>query len=85
MDISRSSWVAMRIMGAAHTNPVFAIVGGKPIRASRRSIQWLLDGVDQLWKQKERTYNKRELKDAIAAYAHARKTYKQRLGETETD
>ena len=32
--IDRSSWIAARILPSAHTNPVFAIVGGKPIRAS---------------------------------------------------
>ena len=36
VPIERSSWVALRILGTAHTNPVFVVVGGKPIRASRR-------------------------------------------------
>ena len=52
VPVDRSSWIAARILPAAHTNPVFAIVGGKPIRASRRSAQWCLDSVNQCWTQK---------------------------------
>ena len=36
------------------TNPVFVLVGEKPIRASRRSAEWCLKGVDQCWSQKQR-------------------------------
>ena len=35
VPIERSSWIAARVLPSAHTNPVFALVGGKPIRASR--------------------------------------------------
>src|SRR6185436_3627079 len=35
VPLERSSWVALRILGTAHTNPVFVVVGGKPVRASR--------------------------------------------------
>ena len=47
VPITDSSWVAARIIPAAHTNPVFVIVDGKPIRASRRSAEWALKGVNQ--------------------------------------
>jgi len=50
--VERSSWVALRILGSAHTNPIFVVVGGEPIRASRKSAEWCLQGVDQCWKQK---------------------------------
>ncbi|MFM9090699.1 MAG: CehA/McbA family metallohydrolase, partial [Verrucomicrobiota bacterium] len=36
-EITRSSWVALRILPSAHTNPVFVLVGDRPVRASRRS------------------------------------------------
>eukprot|EP01043_Picozoa_sp_COSAG02_P068405 COSAG02_NODE_11349_length_1742_cov_1.441266_2_plen_60_part_01 len=36
LDIPRSSWVAARILPSSHTNPIFVIVGDKPIRAFRR-------------------------------------------------
>ena len=37
IPLDRSSWIAARILPSSHTNPVFALVGGKPIRASRQS------------------------------------------------
>ena len=33
VKLERSSWVAVRILPSSHTNPVFVLVGGKPIRA----------------------------------------------------
>jgi hypothetical protein len=30
-----------------HTNPIFVVVGGQPIRASRKSAEWCLKAVDQ--------------------------------------
>jgi hypothetical protein len=35
VPIKQSSWIAARVLPAAHTNPVFALVGGKPVRAPR--------------------------------------------------
>lgn len=85
VKIDRSSWVALRIAFSSHTNPVFVLVKDQPIRASRRSAQWCLDGVEQCWKSKERTYKADELADARSAYDHARKTYRRLLGESEVD
>ena len=50
--IDRSSWIALRIFPSSHTNPVFVIVDGKPIRASRRSAQWCLEAVEVCWNEK---------------------------------
>lgn len=85
VKLDRSSWVALRIAYSSHTNPIFAIVNDKPIRASRRSAQWCLDGVEQCWKSKERTYKENELADARAAYDHARGEYRRLLSECEVD
>ena len=52
VSIDRSSWVALRIFPSSHTNPVFVIVDGKPVRASRRSAQWCLDAVEVCWNEK---------------------------------
>src|SRR5262249_51785412 len=52
VPIERSSWLAARILPSSHTNPVFAIVAEKPIRASRRSAEWCLAAVNQCWTQK---------------------------------
>ena len=34
VPIKQSSWVALRILASSHTNPVFVLVDGKPIRAN---------------------------------------------------
>jgi hypothetical protein len=85
VKIDRSSWVALRIYPSSHTNPIFVVVDGKPIRASKRSAQWCLDGVDQCWSQKERTYDADEKEDAKLAYDHARQAYRRILAESEVD
>lgn len=79
--LDRSAWVALRIYPSSHTNPVFVLVGGKPIR-ERRSLEWCLQGVDQCWSQKEKLIDAKEHDDAVAAYEHARKVYRERLAET---
>ena len=50
--IDRSSWVALRILPSSHTNPMFVLVDGQPVRASRQSAEWCLRAVDQCWRQK---------------------------------
>lgn len=79
--IEKSSWVAVRILPSSHTNPIFVLVGGKPIRASIRSAEWCLAGVDRCWSQKERFIKPDELEDARQAYDHARVTYRRLLAE----
>jgi hypothetical protein len=85
VPIERSSWVALRILPAAHTNPVFVVVKDQPIRPSRRSVEWCLASVDQCWNQKERTYLPPEKEMAKQAYDHAREVYRARLGESAVD
>ncbi len=81
--ISKSSWVAARILPAAHTNPIFVLVGGKPVRASRRSAEWCLAAVDQCWTQKAPHIRVEELGAARQAYGHAREVYTRRVAESE--
>ena len=82
VDLPRSSWVAARILPSSHTNPVFALVGGQPIRASRKSAEWCLAAVNQCWTQKAGRIRASELEEARTAYDHARDVYRQRLAET---
>jgi hypothetical protein len=82
VPIERSSWIAARILPSSHTNPVFAIVGGKPVRASRRSAEWCLNAVNQCWTQKAARIRPSELDEARKAYDHAREVYRQRIAET---
>lgn len=85
VPIERSSWVALRLFPSAHTNPVFVLIGDKPIRASRRSAEWCLRGVDQCWQQKQQFYAAAEKDEAVKAYEHARGIYRQIVGESEID
>jgi hypothetical protein len=75
VPVERSSWVAVRILGSSHSNPIFILVDGKPIRASRQSARWCLAAVDQCWTQKAPKISKAELPDAQTAYDHAREVY----------
>lgn len=83
VPIARSSWIAVRVLGAAHTNPVFAIVDGQPIRASRRSAEWCLAAVDQAWSQKAGNIRAGERDAAARAYDHARETYRRLIAESQ--
>ncbi len=84
--IDRSSWIAVRVLGSSHTNPIFVTVGEKPIRASRRSAQWCLDSVEQCWKSKQQFYAVTgETGDAKLAYEHAREAYRAILNACEVD
>jgi hypothetical protein len=81
-DISRSSWVALRVFPSSHTNPVFVLVDGKPIRASAKSAEWCLKSVDRCWEQKKKAMRPNDLKEAEEAYDHARKEYRKVLEES---
>ena len=83
--IDKSSWVALRILPSSHTNPIFVIVDEKPVRASRRSAEWCLKGVDQCWSQKERFIAAGELAGAKQDYEHARQVYRQLIQECPAD
>ncbi|MCA9166650.1 MAG: CehA/McbA family metallohydrolase [Planctomycetales bacterium] len=82
---TQSSWIALRVFPAAHTNPVFVEVDGKPIRASKRSAQWCLDAVDACWREKESRIRESERPAAAAAFDTARQAYRQRLSEATVD
>jgi len=73
--VTRSSWVALRIYPSSHTHPVFAIVGDKPIRASRRSAQWCRACVDKVWEAKSPFIRESEKPTAVEAFDHARTAY----------
>jgi hypothetical protein len=85
VKIDRSSWVALRVYLSSHTNPVFVTVGGKPVRASKRSAEWCLKAVDQCWSQKERAIRVGEREEAKKAYGVARAAYRMIVGECEVD
>ena len=80
--LKESSWVAARILPSSHTNPIWVTVDGKPVRASRRSAEWCLRGVNDCWNQKKKFIGEDEMEDAENAYAHARSTYRRILAES---
>ncbi len=81
--IERSSWIAARILPSSHTNPIFVLVEGKSIRASRRSAEWCLTAVNQCWTQKAPAIRTAERAEARAAYDHAREVYKRLVAESD--
>ncbi|MEX2592951.1 MAG: CehA/McbA family metallohydrolase [Anditalea sp.] len=72
--IEKSSWLAIRVYASAHTNPIFVIVDGKPIRDKKSAI-WCREAVDQCWKMKHGRIRGNELDAAQEAYDYARKVY----------
>ncbi len=82
VPVKESSWIAARVLPAAHTNPVFAIVGGKPVRASRASAEWCLNAVNQCWTQKAPRIRPSEQSEARQAYDHAREVYRRLMAES---
>ena len=82
VPVKESSWIAARVLPSAHTNPVFALVGGKPIRASRASAEWCLNAVNQCWTQKAPRMRPSELAEAKQAYDHAREVYRRLISES---
>src|SRR5207247_5826694 len=76
VPLQQSSWLAVRILPSSHSNPIFAIVDGRPIRVSRRSAEWCLAAVSQCWTQKAPKIRPAELEEARQAYDHARAVYR---------
>jgi hypothetical protein len=74
-EVGDSSWLALRILASSHTNPVFVLVDGAPIRASVESAQWCRKSVDRCWDMKLPRIRVEEREAARIAYDHARQTY----------
>ena len=85
VNLDKSSWVALRIYPSSHTNPVWVVVGGKPVRASKKSAEWCLKGVDQCWSQKVKAIRKEEQEAARKAYDVARAAYRKIREESAED
>jgi hypothetical protein len=85
VPIKYSSWVCLRIFPSSHTNPVFVLVGDKPIRASRKSAEWCAQGVERCWEQKRKAIRPKELADAEEAFKKAREIYRKIASECVAD
>jgi hypothetical protein len=80
--IKKSSWIALRIIPSSHTNPIFVMIGDRPIRASRASAEWCLKAVDQCWSQKAQKISSAEKAEAEKIYESARQSYKKIIAES---
>jgi hypothetical protein len=75
--ISKSSWIALRILPSSHSNPIFILVDNKPIRANKKSVEWCLKAVDVCWGQKRGRIRAEERDLAKKDYEQAKKVYQQ--------
>jgi hypothetical protein len=80
--IDRSSWVALRQFPQLHTNPVNVIVGGKPIRASRKSALWCIGTIEQLWRVRGQGILDSEREEAQATFQRAIEQYRRIAAES---
>jgi hypothetical protein len=80
--LRESSWVSLRIMPSSHTSPVTLLIGGEPVRASKKSAMWCRRGVDACWEQKSPRIRPTEMAEARKAYDHARTTYDRIISES---
>ncbi len=82
MPIERSSWVALRHFPQMHTNPVKVLVGGQPIRASRKSAQWCIAVIEQLWRVRRGAIAANERAEAERTFQWAIERYRKIAAES---
>jgi hypothetical protein len=68
--------VALRQFPQMHTNPVEVLIGGRPIRAARRSALWCLGAVEQLWRARGKQIAGTERVEARTAFDQAIQWYR---------
>ncbi len=79
--VERSAWVALRHFPQMHTNPVNVIVGGRPIRASRKSAEWCIGTIEQLWRVRAGNIDARERPEADKTFRQAIEVYRKIAAE----
>jgi hypothetical protein len=83
VPIAKSSWVALRHFPSLHTNPVNVLVANKPIRSSRRSAEWCVGVIEQLWRVREKDIAPDERAEAEKTFKRAIKIYRRIAAESE--
>jgi hypothetical protein len=71
VDVTQSSWIALRQFPQLHTNPVNILIGENPIRASHDSALWCIEVIELLWKNRNHVIAEYEREAARAAYDRA--------------
>ena len=82
IPITRGSWVALRQFPQLHTNPVNVLIGGKPVRASRRSALWCVETIERLREQRRSAIREPERAAAMRAYDEAVEMYRRIASES---
>jgi hypothetical protein len=82
IPIDRSSWVALRHFPQMHTNPVNVMVGGQPIRASRKSALWCIGTIEQLWRVRNGVIAPKERDEAHRTFLRAIEKYRKIAAES---
>lgn len=85
IDIPRSSWVALRQYPQLHTNPVNVLIDGAPIRASRKSAQWCIGTIEQLWRVRNGVIAESERAEAQKTFQWAIERYRKIAAESQVD
>jgi hypothetical protein len=81
IPVEQSAWVAVRQFPQLHTNPVNVVVGGKPIRASRKSALWCIACIEQLWSMRGKGIAPAERDEAKKAFDAAIEAYRRIAAE----
>jgi len=81
VPMTRSGWVALRQFPQLHTNPVNVLVGGDPIRASRRSALWCIETIERLREQRRHSIRETERTAAMKAYDEAVEKFRRLAAE----
>jgi hypothetical protein len=76
LPLARSSWVALRQFPQMHTNPVDVLIGGRPIRGSRKSALWCIGAVEQLWRARGKQIALKERAEARKVFDQAVQWYR---------
>jgi hypothetical protein len=82
LPLQQSSWVAMRIKGAAHSNPVFVLVDNMPVRASKASVDWILRSLLEVYQTASMRWSPSQSASARSAYEYSYSVYQKILSET---
>jgi hypothetical protein len=85
VPVKDSSWLCLRVLPSSHTNPVWVVVGDKPVRPSRRSAEWCEKAVAKCWEQKKKSIRSSEQNDAKAAFDRAAAEYRRIAAECPYD
>ena len=80
IPVNKSSWVTVRVLGASHTNPIWVLVDGMPVRVAK-SIQWDIDALAQAFEVKRHGWRPEDYPEAKAAYDYAYEYYAKALAE----